>query len=174
MSTIKKQKISNAICDRLWRVRRETGLTDQELVWVSSKSHAWWHRQKYSQNVPHASSIEDIALRLGISTDWVMTGAGPEPDWAAMRENLKRMLAARPRAARKRGLGEDPASTMVVMETPGVGALYVGDKFFPCVCEIARRIDVTRSAVLEAVDTLKERRQRGEIPGNPENKKEGE
>lgn len=85
----KMKNILPSICQRLWRIRTESGLTDVEIVRLSGKSHAWWHRLKHGANTPFVSSIVTVADKLGIKYDWIKTGEGPEPNWKQFQIDMK-------------------------------------------------------------------------------------
>lgn len=86
---VKKNKESSAaeIIDRLMQIRRNSGLTDAQMVQLSGMSNGWWHGLKKVSAAPHMSTVEKLALHLGLPLTWILNG-GDEPDWVQFRERM--------------------------------------------------------------------------------------
>jgi hypothetical protein len=162
------KNILNPICQRLWRVRVESGLTDVQIVKVSKKSHAWWHRLKHSDHIPFDSSIETIAENMGVSSDWIRTGAGTEPDWKQFKidtqlrfevanKNYRNVI----REMRQSGI-QVADGTMAVYSADKVLPIQTRPEFWKAVDYLAGVLGVTRGKVLDKVDEIRAEKASGE------------
>ena len=162
MSTKNLDKKTDPICERLWRVRRESGLTIQDLIRLSGKSNGWWHRLQHSINIPHYSSVLAVAEKLNIDSDWLLTGKEPEPNWAQLRIDLKllarlhgqKLVNAVPEM-RKKGMYVPPKTMSIAMVADGALPVYIPN-LEKCISDLAKVMGIAeekiRSKIMELID----------------------
>lgn len=161
MSTTKLKNILHPICQRLWRVRTESGLTDAEIVRMSRKSHGWWHRLKHGVNTPFGSSIETISENLGVPIDWIKTGEGPEPNWKQFRTDMQLRSEMENKTYRnvindmRRAGIKVPNGTASIISTDGTLPLLKDSDTMKALDVLALYVGLPRGQLLDKIDQIK-------------------
>lgn len=88
------KKKAKQICERLSRIKTESGMSSHKLGIISGTCQAYWCVFKARTRGPFESTLCHIADSLRIDLNWLRTGKGSEPDWVASRKRWRLRLAA--------------------------------------------------------------------------------
>lgn len=117
----KRGKKVDLVSERLHRIRKAMGLSVGDAAALCGVSVSWWHDRRKGQIKPNPGTVTQVCSALALNENWVMTGAGTEPDWKLLpivasqlrpRRNVVREVHAQygtePRVAAIMGRSGDP------------------------------------------------------------------
>ena len=98
----KSKADKEGIGERIRKVRKDTGLTQEEFGKAIGCSVTYIHFVESGKNIPSSDFLNKVCMNYGISYNWLLTGEGEEkPDEAVVDEELIEWLNEHPDVVRR-------------------------------------------------------------------------